>query len=120
MPSNNPAFKFSTTCVRAAFVADCPHMRVPAKIPIFNFMTSLHTYAVSGEQEKKKYVISHAQQKQSIRYDNKVFPVVFISLMRATKCWSLPDGFSYQIRRLIISSICFCPCEVSGNFTRAS
>jgi len=37
-------------------------------------MTSLHTYAVSGEQEKKKYVISHAQQKQSIRYDNKVLP----------------------------------------------
>ena len=31
--------------------------------------------------------------------------VVFISLMRATKRWSLPDGFSYRIRCLIISSI---------------
>ena len=74
MPSNNPAFQSSTTRVRAAFVTDCPHMRVLAKIPIFNFMTSLHTYAVSGEQEKKKYVISHTQEKQSIRYDNKVLP----------------------------------------------
>jgi len=37
-------------------------------------MTSLHTYAVSSEQEKKKYVISHAQEKQSIRYNNKVLP----------------------------------------------
>jgi len=40
-------------------------------------MTSLHTYAVSGEQEKKKYVISHAQQKQSIQSDNKVLPSGF-------------------------------------------
>src|SRR5438046_6750688 len=73
MPSKRPAFKFSTTSVRAAFVAESPHMGVPAKIPIFNFMTSLHTYMVSCKEGKMQHIISHGQQKQSIRDNNKPF-----------------------------------------------
>src|SRR5947199_9717093 len=73
MPSKRLAFKFSSTCVRAAFIAECPHMGVPVKIPIFNFMTSLHTYMVSCKEVKMQHIIHHGQQKQSIPDNNKPF-----------------------------------------------